>query len=204
MTILDAEATTPVRGGASFSLGNRVERLAWQCCWLLLARWTPPMFSRWRILLLRLFGATVADGAKIAASTRVWLPRNLVLGADVALGPGAECYTMATITIGARTIVSQRAYLCAGSHAVSDPNFQLIARPITIGDDVWIAAEAFVAPGVTVADGAVLAARACAFSPIEPWTIYRGNPAVPLRARRWEGAGAEKGAHAASPVPKRH
>jgi len=84
-----------------------------------------------------------------------------------------------------RTIVSQRAYLCAGSHDISSPAFQLIAKPISIGDDVWIAAEAFVGPGVAVGDGSVLSARACAFSDLEPWTVYRGNPAVPFKARHW-------------------
>ena len=181
--ILDAKRTTPVSGGASFSLLNRVERLAWGICWLLLARWTPAMFSPWRIWLLRCFGARVAPGAKIAASTKIWLPRNLVLGRDCSLGPGVNCYTMATIAIGSRTVISQRAHLCAGSHDVTDRNFQLIAKPISIGDDVWIAAEAFVAPGVRVSDGVVLAARGCAFATLEPWTIYRGNPAEPIRSR---------------------
>ncbi len=190
MTILDAKTTTPLTGGASFSFANRVERLLWQAAWLLLARWTPAMCSPWRILLLKAFGARVAPGAMIAASTRVWLPRHLTLGAHASLGPGVECYTMAPISIGRRTVVSQRAYLCAGSHDVSSPEFQLVARPIEIGDDVWIAADAFVAPGVRVADGAVLAARACAFSSLEAWTIYRGNPAQPLRRRQWRSAPA--------------
>ena len=185
--ILDANTTTPVTGGASFTIGNRLERLLWRATWLLLARWTPPMFSPWRIWLLKLFGARVGPGSMIAASTTVWYPRYLVLGSHTSLGPGVDCYTMAQISIGSRTIVSQRAFLCAGSHDVSDPNFQLIAKPIVIGDGVWIAAEAFVAPGVCIGDGAVLAARACAFSKIEPWTIYRGNPAKPVKSRTLRG-----------------
>jgi putative colanic acid biosynthesis acetyltransferase WcaF len=185
--ILNAKERSRVEGsGASFTILNRLERLAWRTTWLLLARWTPPMFSLWRIQLLKLFGARVAPGAMIGASTNVWLPRHLMLGQNSSLAPGVNCYSMAPITIGARTIISQGAHLCAGSHDVSDPNFQLIAKPITIGEDVWIAAEAFVGPGVTVENGAVLAARACAFSDLQPWTIYRGNPAVPLRVRNWQ------------------
>ncbi|WP_340268367.1 LbetaH domain-containing protein [Sphingobium mellinum] len=189
--ILRARDTTPLKGGPSFSLAHRLERLAWLICWTLLARWTPPMLSHWRIRLLKLFGAEVGEGAAIAASAVVWYPRNLRLGADATIGPGANCYSMAMISIGPRTIISQRAHLCAGSHDVADPDFQLIARPITIGADVWIAAEAFVGPGVQVGDGAVLGARACAFSALKPWTIYRGNPAAIVRSRVWRRRGED-------------
>jgi len=183
--ILDYSKTTPISGGASFSFANRLERLVFQIIWLLLARWTPPNFSPWRIWLLKRFGARCDKGAMIAADVRVWLPRNLHLGENASIGPGVNCYTMGPISIGPRTIISQHAHLCAGSHDVTDPDFQLIARRVTIGADVWIAAEAFVAPGVTIGDGVVLAARGCAFTALEPWTIYRGNPAVAVRPRVW-------------------
>ncbi|WP_349322866.1 hypothetical protein [Asticcacaulis sp. MM231] len=61
--------------------------------------------------------------------------------------------------------------------------FQLLAKPIEIGEKVWIAAEAFVGPGVKVGDGAVLGARAVAMRSVNPWTIYSGNPAVAIRGR---------------------
>jgi putative colanic acid biosynthesis acetyltransferase WcaF len=196
--ILPASETTPAVGGASFTFANRLERLCWHIVWSMLARWTPPNFSPWRIWLLKLFGAKVDKGAMIAADVKVWLPRNLHLGEYVSIGPGVNCYTMAPISMGPRTIVSQFAHLCAGSHDISDPDFQLIARPITIGADVWIAAEAFLAPGVHVGDGVVLAARGCAFTTLEPWTVYRGNPAVAIRKRVWRNrpgheTGAEQG-----------
>ena len=189
--ILSANRTSPFVGGASFSLSNRIERLVWRIAWLIFARWTPPMFSPWRIWLLKRFGAQVAPGAKIAASTKVWFARNLVLGQNAALGPGVECYTQATITIGARVVVSQRSYLCAGSHDIRDRNFQLIAKSITICDDAWIAAEAFVGPGVQIGEGAVLGARGCAFDRLDAWTVYRGNPAQRVGERQFEGRSRE-------------
>jgi putative colanic acid biosynthesis acetyltransferase WcaF len=173
--------------GASFTWTNRLIRLLWSLVWTLLARWTPGLMSPWRVLLLRLFGARISPHAAVAASARIWLPSNLDLGAGSTLGPGVDCYNMARIAIGERTIVSQRAFLCAGTHDFRDPKFQLCARPINIGSDVWIAAEAFVAPGVTIGDGAVLGARACAFDPLHGWTVYRGNPAVACKTRLWRG-----------------
>jgi putative colanic acid biosynthesis acetyltransferase WcaF len=171
--------------GASFSLSNRLIRLLWRIIWALLARWTPAAMSPWRVFLLNLFGARISTKAAVAASARVWLPAHLELGPHSTLGPGVDCYNMAPISIGTRTIVSQRAFLCAGTHDIEDRNFQLITRPILIGDHVWVAAEAFVGPGVTMGDGCVLGARGCAFTNLKPWTVYRGNPATPIKPRAW-------------------
>lgn len=181
---LDGRTTRAWEGGASFSLGNRLYRLAWGATWLLLGRWSPPQLRAWRRLLLRLFGARVATTANVYGSARIWSPANLVLDDHAAIGPGAIVYCMARITIGAYAVISQRAHLCAGTHDIEDAAFQLHARPITIGARAWVAAEAFVGPGVTVGAGAVLGARGCAMRDLAPWTVYGGNPASVIRSRR--------------------
>ena len=183
MTILDARLSRPLEGGPSFPLSHRLFRLAWQAVWLAAASWTPPPLRGWRRWLLIRFGADLAAGADVRASARVWYPPNLVMGEWAVIGPGARCYNIAPVRLGRRTIVSQRAHLCTGSHDLADPDFQLVARPITIDDEAWVAAEAFVGPGVSLGRGAVLAARGAAFADLAAWTIYRGNPAQPLRVR---------------------
>ena len=187
MTILSAHLSRPLEGGPSFSLTNRVFRLCWQAAWLLLAAWTPPPMRLWRRWVLMAFGAELGRGADVRASARIWYPPNLRLGACAVIGPGATCYNIAPITLGTRTVVSQRAHLCTGSHDLADAHFQLTARPITLGDNVWIAAEAFVGPGVRAGNGAVLGARGVAFSDLAPWSVYVGNPAKLIRTRRCGG-----------------
>ncbi len=171
--------------GPSFSIANRVHRVIWGMTWLMLARWTPPPMHRWRAMLLRSFGARVGRGARIYSSVRIWLPSNLSIGDRSVLGPRVRCYNQGRITIGDRVTISQDSSLCASSHDISDPNFQLVLRPITIDDDAWIAAEAFVGPSVRVGAGALLGARGVAMRDLEPWTVYSGNPAMPLKARRF-------------------
>ena len=183
MTPLDASETRPLEGGASFSLGNRLARVVWGTAWLVLARFTPPPLHGWRRLVLRAFGARVGRGARVHGSAAIWLPSNLELGERVLIGPGARLYNQGRIAIGAGSVVSQRAHLCASSHDVADPHFQLVLRPITVGAGCWIAAEAFVGPGVTVGDGAVLGARAALFADAEPGGVYSGNPAVRIKQR---------------------
>ena len=180
---LDAAKTRPIAGGASFSLGNRITRVIWGIVWLVLARFTPPSMHGWRRLVLRAFGARIGRGARVHASVAIWLPRNLELGEHVLIGPGARLYNQGAIAIGAWSVVSQRAHLCASTHRVDDPDFQLECRPIAIGERCWVAAEAFVGPGVAMGDGAVLAARAALFEDAQTDGIYRGNPAVFVRQR---------------------
>jgi len=182
-TPLDAGTTRAWEGGPSFSLFNRVYRAAFSIAWALFAAWTPPPLHRWRAWLLRRFGARISPTARIYRSVRIWSPANLHVSDHAVIGPGANIYSMGKISIGAYAIVSQGAHLCAGTHDVSDPNFQLKARPITIGERAWIAAEAFVGPGVSVGPGCVLGARGCAMRDLEDWMIYSGNPAIPLRPR---------------------
>lgn len=183
MTLLDAAEARSRDGGPTFSLGNRLARVAWGLAWLLLARWTPPPLHAWRRLVLRAFGARIGVGARVHASVHIWLPANLELGDHALVGPGARLYNQGRIAIGPWTVISQRAHLCASSHDINDPNFQLVLRPVTIGESCWIAAEAFVGPGVTMHDRAVLAARAALFRDAEADTVYGGNPAVRLKAR---------------------
>jgi putative colanic acid biosynthesis acetyltransferase WcaF len=151
--------------------------------WLLLAAWTPAPLHRWRVWLLNRFGAQVHATAHVYGSARVWYPPNLVMEAGSCLGPSVNCYCMAPIRLGQGAIVSQGAHLCAGMHDIEDPEFQLVVKPIVLCAQAWIAAEAFVGPGVEVSEGAVLGARAVLFKDAEPHGVYVGNPAMLVKHR---------------------
>lgn len=179
--ILDASRRTPA--GASFTLSHRLTRLLWNLVWLAGASWTPPMLRPWRVFLLRAFGARVAPTAIVYGSARIWHPANLEMGDHACIGPRVIVYSMADIRFGAHALASQGAHICAGTHDIDDPNFQLEARPIEIGEGAWVAAEAFVGPGVSIGDWAVLGARAVAFRDLEAWGVYAGNPAKRIRTR---------------------
>ncbi|MFC7703157.1 acetyltransferase [Plastorhodobacter daqingensis] len=177
-------AGTGVFGGVpTFTLRHRLSRALFQLVWMLCARWTPPPAWRWRRLILRAFGAEMAPDAVVYASARIWLPRNLSMGAKSVIGPRCTIYCMDRIEIGRRAVISQGAHLCSGSHDVDDPGFALVTQPIRIGDHAWICAEAFVGPGVIVGKGAVLGARGVAFRDLPDWTVHAGNPARQLRRR---------------------
>jgi putative colanic acid biosynthesis acetyltransferase WcaF len=171
-------------GGATFELRHRLTRVLWSSCWFVFARWTPPQLQPLRRLVLLAFGADIHATATVRSSVKIWWPGNLTMGAHASMGPGAVCYNVAPVTIEDFAIVSQRAHLCTGTHDIDDPAFPLRARPINIGRGAWVAAEAFVGPGVDIGEGAVLGARAVTFRNLEDWTVYGGNHATPLRNRK--------------------
>lgn len=190
MIVLDADTTKPPGVGRSFSRRNQLFRVVFAVAWLLLARWTPPPLHRWRRFVLRCFGAQLAPGARIHASARIWYPPNLAVGVDALIGARVRLYNQGRITIGDRVVVSQGAHLCASSHDIADPHFQLIVRPIVLEPRCWVAADAFVGPGVRVGTGAVLGARGALFDDAQAWSIYRGNPALLVKRRVMRGVEA--------------
>jgi putative colanic acid biosynthesis acetyltransferase WcaF len=138
--------------------------------------------------MLTMFGAKLGKHVHIYPGARIWAPWNLEVGSNVGIADGAIIYNMAKIQIGNYAVISQGAHLCTGSHDYNAPNFQLTALPITVGNYVWICADAFLAPGVEVPEGAVIGARAVVPKTLkEPWTVYAGTPARRIRKRARSG-----------------
>jgi putative colanic acid biosynthesis acetyltransferase WcaF len=162
---------------------NRTTRLLWSIVWLLLFRPSPKPLYAWRRLLLRLFGAHLGEGVVVHASARIWAPWNLEMGDFSSLAPFVDCYCVDRVSLGRRVTVSQYSFLCAASHDVDSPDMRLTTAPVKLEDHAWIAADAFVAPGVTVGEGAVVGARASVFKDVPAWTVVAGNPARMLRRR---------------------
>lgn len=180
---LSASIARPQEGGSSFPLGHRLFRLGFSVCWAIFAAWTPPPLRIWRVAVLKAWGAKMSWRASVYGSARIWFPPHLLMEEFSCLGPGVNCYNMAPVKLSKYSVVSQGAFLCAGSHDVGDRYFQLIVKPITVEAHAWIAADAFVGPGICIGEGAILGARGVAFQDLEPWTIYLGNPAVLIRRR---------------------
>jgi putative colanic acid biosynthesis acetyltransferase WcaF len=188
MSLLNAYEMRSMEDGPSFSLGNRLARVGWMIGWIILARWTPIPMHGWRCAVARRFGARIGRGVRLYPSVHIWWPGNLEMADYSCLGRGAKCYNQGKIVLGYRAVVSQGAHLCASSHEVDDYYNQLTLGPIRIEAYAWVAADAFVGPHVTIGEGAVLGARGVAMRSLEPWTIFTGNPAIPLRKRAFRNA----------------
>jgi putative colanic acid biosynthesis acetyltransferase WcaF len=137
-------------------------------------------FRRW---LLRCFGARVGPGVIIRPSATVTYPWKLTLGDYCWVGDDVVLYSLGEIVIGAHAVVSQRSYLCAADHDYQQTDFSIRARRIMIGDQVWVAADVFVGPGVHIDTGAVIGARSAVFKNMPAGMVCMGAPAVPVKPR---------------------
>lgn len=161
-------------------------------------RWSPRPFWRWRRMLLRSFGAKLGPRVHVYPTVRIIMPWNLTAGSDAAIGDRAIIYSVGTITIGNQVTISQGVHLCAGTHDYRRSAFPLVKVPIDIGDGAWICADAFIGPGVTVGNNAIVGARAVVVRDVPPGVIAVGNPAKAVKRRdgnedALENAGAARG-----------
>lgn len=167
-----------------YSTGNRIKRMVWTICWNVFARPFPKSSANaWKVFLLKCFGAKIAKNAYVYSSARIFMPWNLIMEEQTCIGSEVKCYNAAPVILKKYATVSERAYLCTASHNISSPCHEQIANAIIIGQRAWIAAEAFIGPGVAIGEGAVVGARGCVFKDIEPWTVVGGNPAKFLKKR---------------------
>lgn len=171
-----------------WSMRTRLGAALWSAVWLFLARPTPKPLSPWRVLLLRLFGAKVSGTPFVASSAKVKFPWNLTLEDRACLAPDSEVYNLGPCILRARSTVTQRVYLCGGSHDLSQPSLPLVTGPIEIGADAFVGAQALVLPGITVGEGAVVGAGSVVTKDVAPWTIVAGNPAKEIGRRERLGA----------------
>jgi putative colanic acid biosynthesis acetyltransferase WcaF len=155
----------------------------WAVVQATLFRFSFATWYRWRILLLRLFGAQVDWTCRVRRTARFECPWNFKAGPNCAVGDHAIIYALGPITLGRRVSVSQYTHLCAGTHDFRLPHLPLLRPPIHLEDDAWLGTDSFVGPGVTMGEGALLGARASAFKDLEPWTVNVGNPARKMRNR---------------------
>jgi putative colanic acid biosynthesis acetyltransferase WcaF len=170
------------RAAQKYTTGEQLRRMFWAVGSLFL-RFSPRPCFGWRRFVLRCFGARIGRDVHVYPSTRIYFPWNLVAGDWSAIGEEALIYNLGPVTLGAKTTISHRAHLCAGTHDYRQPDLPLLKPPILIKDQAWICADAFIGPGVTVGEGAVVGARAVVVRDVEPWVVVAGNPARVLKKR---------------------
>ena len=165
-------------------LDIRIKRGFWTYFLEPLVRWLPKRVSPWRSSAMRLMGATIGQHCLILPGVKVLMPWNLHLADRVAIGEHVNIYNFSPVTIGRMTIVSQYSYLCTGSHDYTLSDMPLTYAPITIGEQCWVAAGVFVAPGVSIPDGVVVGARSVVTKSLPTaWAVYAGNPCRFIKKR---------------------
>lgn len=140
-------------------------------------------FSGLKVFLLRIFGAKVGKGVVIKPNVNIKYPWLLEIGDHTWIGERAWIDNLAPVKIGKNCCISQGAMLLCGNHNYKKPTFDLIVKPITLEDGAWVGALSVVCPGVTIKSHAILTVQSVAAETLEPFALYKGNPAVRIRER---------------------
>ncbi|MFT5738663.1 MAG: putative colanic acid biosynthesis acetyltransferase WcaF [Maribacter sp.] len=169
-----------------WSVSQRIKMLVWEYVWLLFCSWTPKPANAWRLFWLKLFGCTIYGKPFVHQRARIQIPWNLILHNHACLGDRANAYTLGVIEIFEHATVGQEVYLCTGTHAFDKASMNLITSKITICKGVFIGARAFVMPGITVGENAIIGAGSLVTRNVDANTIVGGNPAKLIKTRNLE------------------
>ncbi|NML63642.1 putative colanic acid biosynthesis acetyltransferase [Hymenobacter sp. RP-2-7] len=170
-------------GAPAFNLKNRLARIAWNITSIFFFQLSPIPMHSWRAFVLRCFGAKVGKGVKVYPKAKIWAPWNLQLDDECAIANGVILYSQGKITIGRRSIISQGAHLVTGTHDYTKSGFPLFTKPIYIKENVWVAAEAFIHPGITINEGCVIGARSVVNKDMPAWMVCSGHPCQQVKRR---------------------
>lgn len=133
--------------------------------------------------LLRLFGAKVGKGVVVHPGVNIKYPWKLVIGDHVWIGQRAWLDNLDRLTIGSHVVISQGAMIIQGSHDYKRVDYPTFSAPVVLESGSWVGAGALVLAGATLKSHAILSAGSVTSKTLEPYTIYRGNPAEPIRQR---------------------
>lgn len=136
-----------------------------------------------KVFLLKLFGAKMGKGIVIKPNVNIKYPWLLEVGDYTWIGERVWIDNLAKVTIGKNCCLSQGAMLLCGNHNYKKSTFDLIVKPITLEDGAWVGALSVVCPGVTLKSHAILTVQSVATETLEPFSLYKGNPAVKIRER---------------------
>ena len=155
----------------------------WWVVYSFLFKPSPQIMYGWRRFLLRCFGAKVGKKAILRPSVQITYPWKVKIGDYSWIGDDVVLYSLGEIEIGSNSVISQRGYLCTGSHDYSSKNFEINAQKIIIGSKCWLATDVYVAPSVSIGDGTVVGARSSVFKSLPSNKICFGSPAKPVKDR---------------------
>lgn len=143
-----------------------------------------PYPYRFKVFLLKLFGAKIGKGLIIKPRVNIHFPWKLVIGDHVWIGEEAFLLNFEKLSIQSNVCISQRVFLCGGNHDYKISSMPYRNGPITLEDGCWVGANTFVGPNVTIGTDTIVSAGSVVTKSLERNGVFRGNPAQFIK-KRW-------------------
>lgn len=110
-------------------------------------------------------------------------PRRITIGQRSVINRGVVLDGRFPLTIGDNVSISIGSVILTLEHDLHAADFRAVGAPVTIGDRVFIGTRAVVLPGVSVGEGAAVAAGSVVTKDVDPYTIVGGVPAKAIGSR---------------------
>ena len=175
--------TLTPRPKSIYSLSHRIKARLWNVVNCTLFRCSFFFMRRYRIALLKMFGAQIDWSCSIDSTATIIEPWNLKMDKKASIGEYACIRCRNKVELGIHTIIGRDVYLLTASHNINSKDFEMVSAPIIIGDYAWIATRSTISKGVTIGEGAVIAAESNVIKDVAPWSIVGGNPAKFIKGR---------------------
>lgn len=133
--------------------------------------------------LYRLAGVRLHPTSSIHWRAEFYAPESIEIGPHCTIGDSAFMDGRSGLTIGACVNLGSHVSIYTRQHDVDDPDFAEVGAPVRIEDHAWVSSHSIILPGVTVGEGAVVAAGAVVTKSVPPYTLVGGNPARYIRDR---------------------
>ncbi len=164
--------------------GNKLRVLIWFFVNYYIFNSAFPWPYKWKVTLLRMFGANVGNGVVIKTKVRIKNAWRLSIGDNTWIGESVWIDNLENVTIGRNVCLSQDSMLLTGNHDYTQFDFPYRLGEIHLEDGVWIGAKSVVCPGVVCRSHSILTVNSVATRELEQSKIYAGNPASPVRDRK--------------------
>ncbi len=141
--------------------------------------------SNWirRVLYKRLYRVRIGKRVAFYGGAEIRYPWNLSIGDGTSIGNRVILDARKGIKIGNNVNLSTGVWIWTLQHDPQDKGFRADGAPVVIGDYVWISCRATILPGVSIGQGAVVAAGAVVTKDVAEYTIVGGVPAREIGKR---------------------
>lgn len=136
-----------------------------------------------RNFFYRRSGLTLPRSSSVHWRAEFYHPGGIVIGANCIVGDTCFLDGRDGIRLGRNVNIGSHVSIYTRQHDVDDPDFAEVGGPVDVGDYAWIASHAVVLPGVSIGEGAVVAAASVVTKDVPPYTLVGGNPACVIRER---------------------
>lgn len=163
---------------------SKVKEMLWYVIKVVFFLSAIPYPSKFKVFLLKAFGAKVGKGLVIKPRVNIHFPWKLVVGDNVWIGEEVFFLNFELLTIGNNVCISQKVFVCGGNHDYKDPTMPYRNGVIVLEDGSWVGAASFVGPNVKIGINTIVSVGSIVTKSLPENGVFSGNP-LKLVKERW-------------------